>query len=112
MSEGSANKPVVILLVNYVLDRIGHLTHADELTTQVIVEKAFGEKKDWRGRLREEFGLTPQLDEQLRGMWKQAEGVAQQQGTSMSPREFAQAVVEENFTDVVSMVDASLSGKS
>ena len=109
MSDQSRKKPVVLLLKNYVLDRIGELTQADELTTQVIVEKAFGEKRDWRGRLREEFGLTPELDEQLRGMWKQAQGTAHQQGTSLGPQEFAEAVVEENFTDVVEMVDASLS---
>jgi hypothetical protein len=109
MSEGMvAKKPVVLLLENYILDRIGALGQTDELTTKVLMEKAFGERKDWRGRLQEEFGLTPALDPQLKAMWKHAQGLAQQKGSSVSPREFAEALVEENFADVVHMVDASL----
>ncbi|MCA9554448.1 MAG: hypothetical protein KC933_30720 [Myxococcales bacterium] len=109
MSDGMiAKKPVVLLLENYILDRIGALNQADEITTQVLVEKAFGERKDWRGRLQEEFGLTPALDAQLKAMWKQAQGLAQQKGSSVSPREFAEVLVEENFADLVHMVDASL----
>ena len=109
MSEGMvAKRPVVLLLENYILDRIGALDQADELTTRVIVEKAFKERGDWRARLQEEFGLTAALDPQLKAMWKQAQGLAQQKGSSVSPREFAAVLVEENFTDVVAMVDASL----
>lgn len=110
MGQGIAGKkPVVILLENYVLDRLGLLGMADELTTKVIMEKAFGERGDWRARLREELGLTAALDAQLKAMWKQAHGVATQKGTSLSPREFAEMVVEENFQDTVEMVNPELS---
>lgn len=110
MSQGIAGKkPVVILLENYVLDRIGLLGQPDELTQKVIMEKAFGERGDWRARLREELGLSPDLDAQLRAMWKQAQGLAAQEGKSLSAREFAEIVVEENFQETVAMVDAELS---
>jgi len=110
MSQGIAGKkPVVILLENYVLDRIGLLGQTDELTQKVIMEKAFGEKGDWRARLRDELGLTADLDEQLKAMWKQAQGLATQKGTSLGPRQFAEMVVEENFQDVVELVSAQLS---
>lgn len=105
-------KPVVFLLENYILDCIGMLPQADELATAVIVEKAFGEKKDWRGRLHEEFGFTDKVGPQLKGMWKQAQSVAAQEGSSLSAREFAQVVVEENFQDTVEMVNADLGGSS
>ena len=110
MSQGIAGKkPIVILLENYVLDRIGLLTQADELTTRVIMEKAFGERGDWRARLRTELGIGEELDAQLRAMWKQAHGVATQKGSSLSAREFAEMVVEQNFQDVVEMVHTELS---
>lgn len=108
MSAGVGhNKPVVLLLENYILDSIGQLPQADDLTTQVLVEKAFGEKKDWRGRLKEEFGFTDEGPRQLKAMWKQAQAAASQAGASLSPREFAHMVVEENFQDTVEMVTAS-----
>lgn len=110
MGQGIAGKkPIVMLLENYVLDRIGLLGQTDELTTRVIMEKAFQEKGDWRKRLVDELGLTPELDGQLKAMWKQAQGLTTQKGASLSPREFAEMVVEENFQDVVSMVDPQLS---
>ncbi len=113
MSAGLGNKkPVVLLLENYILDRIGMLPQADELTTAVIVEKAFAEKQNWRERLRVEFGFTEAVDSQLKGMWKQAQSIAATEGASLSAREFAQMVVEENFQDTVELVNAGLMNKS
>lgn len=98
-------KPVFLLLTNYVLDQIGALQPEDTDRMARIMERVFGAEGDWRAALREQFGLRLELDEQLTVMWSEAQRLGEEKDTEVDPREFAQMVVEENFSDLVTMID-------
>lgn len=110
MSEarGEAKKPILRILESYVLAAIEALDLAEEQAARTMVSKAFGEQTDWRNRIREEFGLTPTLDQQLVAMWEEARRLAAERGAELAPASFARAVVEENFADTVEMVTTDL----
>lgn len=108
-SNVSVKKPIVILLENYVLAAIAELPTDEQTKTKVLTKRLFGAKaaENWQTHLREEFGVTETLDTQLRNMWSQAQRLAQEQSADLSARDFAQMVVEENFTDAVEMIAAT-----
>jgi hypothetical protein len=109
----SVKKPIVQLLENYVLAAVGELPTEEQVKTKVMMTRAFGAAAgdDWQNRLREEFGVTDSLDEQLRTMWSQAKKLAAEQNADLPPRDFATMVVEENFTDAVEMIAAEAAKK-
>ena len=104
-ASSSREQPVFLLLTNYVLDRIGALRPEDAESMARIVARVFGAGADWRAELREQLGLTSELDGQLVSMWGHAQKIGEQNHTVVDPREFARMVVEENFSDLVTMID-------
>lgn len=94
------------LLENYVLAAVGALPTEEQVKTKVITSRLFGGNAGdhWQTKLREEFGVTETLDEQLRTMWSQAQKLAADKGAEISAQDFAAMVVEENFTDAVEMI--------
>lgn len=104
------DKPAFLLLTNYVLDRIGGLNPEDAEGMARIVNRIFGSAQDWRSEMRDQFGLMAELDAQLVEMWAQAQQVAEKTQTAVDAREFARMVVEENFSDLVAMIDGPSDG--
>jgi hypothetical protein len=107
-AEGAPKAIIVRLLECYLLDLIGALPPEEEANARRLVSKAFGKSADWKKRLRDEFGLKTSVEEQLRGMWDEAQRLAKDQGADLTPAAFAQMVVEENFVDAVEMVATEL----
>jgi hypothetical protein len=97
-----------MLLESLILDCVGHLSSDREDLVQRLVQRVFPGHADWRTALWEEFGLQPDLREQVVGMWDQARRLAEESSTELSPGRFAEWVVEENFADTVEMVSAGL----
>ena len=96
--------PMYRLLEDYVLDAIGHLPADEEAAATGMVKVAFRSKAPWRRVLREEFGLTPALSQQLADLWAQSQSIAKEKGSVLEPRAFASMVVEDNFSDAIEML--------
>lgn len=104
-------QPAFLLLTHYVLDRIGALRPEETESMARIVGRVFGAGADWRSELREQFGLRSELDDQLASMWAEVQRVGKERDAAVDPREFARMVVEENFTDLVTMIDGPAVGR-
>jgi len=105
--ERYKDKPFLLMLEAYVLDAIGELPGPMEQFTKTVSGKVFG-GGDWRKRLREEVGLDKSLNEQLKQLWKENLKIAQEKGAVLVPQEFAQALVEANFSQIIEMASADI----
>ncbi len=86
---------------------IGALDAEGEAETARLVKKAFGPTKDWRAEVIQQLGLTEAVCEQIAGLWSQTLKLAADKGTNVSAQEFSATMVEENFTDLIEMLDGS-----
>jgi hypothetical protein len=105
--ERYKDKPFLLMLESYVLDAIGELPAAMEQLTKTVSGKFFG-AGDWRKRLREEVGLDKSLNDQLKQLWKENVQIAKSKGIELVPHEFAQALVEANFSQIIEMASADI----
>jgi hypothetical protein len=78
-----------------------------EQVTKTVSGKFFG-GGDWRKRLREEVGLDKSLNEQLKQLWRENQQIAKEKGADLSPHDFAQALVEANFSQIIEMASADI----
>jgi len=104
-------RPLVDLLERYILAAIGRLDAAGHTQAELLVLQTFGKANDWRKKVRRELGLTEALDVQLVQMWAEAQKTAAAQGATLSAAEFAAWVVEQNFVEVLEMVNTALDHK-
>ena len=100
--------PLVRLLQRYVLAVIGRLSPAHEAEAARLVQLVFKTREPWRDVLREQFGLTDELDAQLCELWKDGQQTATAQGATLGPEDFAAMVVDENFSDALEMLATEL----
>jgi hypothetical protein len=105
--ERYKDKPFLLMLEAYVLDAIGELPGSMEQLTRTVSGKFFG-GGDWRKRLREEVGLDKSLNDQLKQLWKENVQIAKQKGHELAPQDFAQALVEANFSEIIEMASADI----
>jgi hypothetical protein len=101
------DKPFLLMLEAYVLDAIGQLPSHMESLTKTVSGKFFG-AGDWRKRLREEVGLDKSLNAQLQQLWKENVQIAKEKGVELAPTDFAQALVEANFSQIIEMASADI----
>ncbi len=101
------NKPFLLLLEGFVLDAIGALPPEIESAAEVIATKVF-EGKDWRTQLQAQIGLPKDFAQQLSGLWAENQKIAEQKGVTLAPKDFAQALVEANFSEIVEMAAADV----
>jgi hypothetical protein len=105
--ERYKDKPFLLMLEAYVLDAIGELPGPMEQLTKTVSGKFFG-GGDWRKRLREEVGFDRSLNDQLKALWKENLQIAKDKGAELSPHDFAQALVEANFSQIIEMASADI----
>lgn len=104
-----SRSPAALLLETFVLDALGASSPERERLAERLVGRVFSRPDaDWRLVLREEFGLAPSIDDQLRSMWAQARELAAQRGVELEAEPFARMVVEENFAEAVEMVGTEI----
>jgi hypothetical protein len=96
-----AGKPLLLILDNYVLSCIGHLTADKDDKLRTIVQQAFGGGSDWKQTVRAVLHLEDVLDDRLRRMWMTNQERARQAGVTPSAELFARAVVDENFAHLL-----------
>ena len=100
--------PLFRLLEAYVLDAIGALPPEEAGEAAKLVKAVFKTTGDWRAVLDEQFGLEATVRDHLNAMWTQSQTVAVEQQASLSARDFATLVVEENFADMLEMLATEL----
>lgn len=95
------HKPLLILLENYVLDCIGHLSEPNATNIIGLVQRVYGGGVDWKATLRSTLHLENAIDENLRQMWLRNQDLAKQANQSLSPEDFARMVVDQNFSGLI-----------
>ena len=99
--EPSGERPLLLLLENYVLDCIGELTPAQSAKIGVAVQRVFGGASDWRQTLRQEVGLHEATDVMIQRLWVRNQAIARERNETLHPDQFAKMVVNENFAHVI-----------
>ena len=92
------HNPMLAIVENFVLDAIGQLDAESAAKLSAIVCKTFG-GTDWRKVIRDQFGLPPDTEKQLRAAWKQRQEEADAQQDDVSPEEFAQDAADNIVAD-------------
>jgi hypothetical protein len=105
--ERYKDKPFLLMLEAYVLDAIGELPSPMEQLTRTVSGKFFG-AGDWRKRLREEVGFDKSLNDQLKQLWNENRKIAKGKGAVLTPHDFAQALVEANFSQIIEMASSDI----
>ena len=100
-NERYVNKPLLIVLENYVLSTIGPLSPAQETESLAILKQLYGSSSDWRTILRTRFQIADSMAETLRQMWAVDQERAQQEGRILALADFARMVVDQNFAHLI-----------
>ena len=97
--ERYADRPLLILLENYVLDTIGELDAQTEAQVGNAVRSAFGGKKDWRSTFRKQLGLDDMIDVEIHELWERFGGESSDNPT-VQPIQFAKYIADVSFADI------------
>lgn len=95
-------KPLLRLLELYVLKAIGELPAIDENTLENIapqLQSIYGGGGDWFGAVANAVQMTSDTPAIICQMWASNLKIAKATGTTLSPQEFAEMFVDENFTE-------------
>jgi len=95
------NRPLLMILENYVLDCIGELPAERQQGTTSVVQQVFGGGEDWKKTMREVLHLGDSVDEHLRQMWEQNKIAAQVAGEELHPVQYAKMIVDSNFAHLI-----------
>ena len=96
-----AAKPLLILMDSYVLNIIGELRYEKGAELFAVARQAYGGGPDWLTIMRTRFQLSRAMEDLVRQMWVTEQGRAEQEGTTLTPEDFARRVVDENFAHLL-----------
>ena len=96
-----AGRPLLMLLDNYVLSCLGHLSQDNEAGLLSATQRVYGGGSDWKATLRAALHLSESIDESFRKMWKTNQQRAKQAGVTLTPLDFARMVVDQNFAHLI-----------
>lgn len=99
-----AGRPLLILLENYVLATIGHLTAEKDTLNASITRRIFGGGEDWRATLRIALSLPASMDAELQTFWASYQENARHTTSPAVPEAFARHVVDENFAPLIERI--------
>lgn len=98
-------KPFLRFLDSYVLDAIGQLDtsqRAGLITLQPTLARALGSQQGtWQEMVREQMDFPESMPGQIRLLWEKYLEHAKQQGQSVSPNEFVEVFIDQNFPDLL-----------
>ena len=101
--EHYANKPLLVLLENYVLDSIGELSpEKSELAGRMTARGFHVEATtDWRRLIRDKLDLPDSIDSEIVELWNRNRQRLAGTTTPADPVAFARAFVDQNFAELV-----------
>ncbi|WP_166826152.1 hypothetical protein [Thalassoroseus pseudoceratinae] len=94
-----ANRPLLILLENYILDTIGELDEPTERQVAQAVRTAFGGKKDWRTTFRNQLGLDEMIDVEIYELWEKFRD-EKADSAAVEPIQYAKFIADVSFADI------------
>ncbi|WP_284620779.1 hypothetical protein [Aquabacterium humicola] len=97
-----AGKPFLRLLDSYVLDAIGQLNEEQSKALREIEPKLaslYGKTGSWQEIVRLEMNLPLSFPDSIRRIWDSFLKSARSQGVTVSPEEFVERFVDENFPE-------------
>ncbi len=103
MTSRYDGKPLLRLLECYVLSCINQLPEADRSNLEMMEPKLrtiYEAQGDWREIIASVVGFDNSLDGNIRSLWKQNSELAAAHGEELLPEDFAQMIVDENFSDI------------
>lgn len=103
--ERYQGRPLLIVLENYVLAAIGVLPKDAEQRLTQLVRSVFGGDDDWKKTVRQQLDLSAEIDESFRELWQRNQAIARQDGIELHPVQFAKAVVDTNFAQLINSAD-------
>ena len=103
LRERYADRPLLILLENYVLACIGALSAETIAGVADVTRRGFGAPPDadWMEVLRTQFGFGPGICDSIRDRWRRGVARLEQTGEIADPVVFARAIVDANFTPYI-----------
>ena len=93
------DKPLLVIIENYILDVIGELNDENRKLTEKVVLDAFAAEGDWHEALRKTLGLTIELDDELNALWAKNQQIAIEDQIELTPVAFAQMIDDDNFAN-------------
>lgn len=97
-----ANRPLLVVLENYVLSAVGLLSPEKAAESLSILQRLYGSREsDWRVILRTRFQISASMDETLRQMWASDQERAEREGARLSVEVFARMIVDQNLAHLV-----------
>jgi hypothetical protein len=93
-------KPLLMLLDLYVLKAIGELSQDQEDGLKRMAPKLqarFGGGGQWHEAAERAVRMDADTPQQIRGMWAGNLEIARANGLTLTPKEFAMMVVDDNF---------------
>ena len=106
------NRPLLLILENYILDCIGELDPEKHAGMTTLIRKIFGGEGDWRDTVREVLEFDYTLDDELRQMWAVNQQMAVDEDFSLHPVQFAKMCSDENFSQYFEDGDSDDSDES
>ena len=110
MNATAAPRPIVILLESFVLDAIGALSDDRAALAERMVEGVVPGEGRWRARLMSELGLTEAMATELATLWNANRAALEAADPSQATLHFASMVVEQNFADIIAVLDGPADG--
>ena len=95
-------RPLLIILENYVLSCIGHLTAEEEARVAQAVQRVWKGSNDWKQTVRTQLNLGDTLDQNFRDLWTQNLAIAQKNAVTLHPAQFAKMIADQNFAHLLS----------
>lgn len=99
--ERYRGRPLLVVLENYVLAAISELAPDKAASVGRLVQGVFGGSADWMATVRQCLELAPELDDELRRMWGDAQTRATEHGVTLHAIQFAKMVTDQNFAHLI-----------
>lgn len=90
------------LLECYALDAIGQLNPEDQDTLSAMQPKlaqTFGVSGTWKEIIDQVMEFPAGMANAIEEMWKKNQGIASRSGAELTPQQFAEMFVDQNFAD-------------
>jgi hypothetical protein len=100
MTSRYEGKPMLRLLECYVLWAIDELDASQQSMLYEMTQKlqlTYGLQGQWQEIIVSVMELPSNMSDLIRGMWKKNQAIAQKKGLPLSPQQFAEMLVDQNF---------------
>lgn len=100
------------LLEDYLLHAVGALPQRREERAALRTQMLFGVSPErWADEVREQFGLSVAVTELIQELHQAARAECERVGGDLDPDAFARAVVDENFVELLEIMETELAAR-